>query len=141
MGAIDKAEEIYQHGIESLPTSLTLLKNYQILLTQQNRPTEALAIERKLENIDHPSPYRWRRLAERALKSGNYENAVRYYRRAIKLAPYMHGLHYGLALVYSHLGKPREAEFQLELAMDNAQNEESRSLYQKKLEQYLAKLD
>jgi hypothetical protein len=53
----------------------------------------------------------------------------------------MHDLHYALALVYSRLGKPKETEFQLELAMDNAQNEESRSLYQKKLEIYLAKLD
>jgi tetratricopeptide (TPR) repeat protein len=141
IGAVAKAEEIYQRGIESLPTSLTLLKNYQILLTQQNRTTEAAAIERKLKNIDDPSPYRWRRLAELAFKSGDYQDAVRYYRRAIKIAPYMHDLHYALALVYSRLGKPKETEFQLELAMDNAHNEESRSLYQKKLDVYLAKLD
>jgi tetratricopeptide (TPR) repeat protein len=141
IGAVAKAEEMYQRGIESLPTSLTLLKNYQILLRQQNRTTEAAAIERKLKNIDDPSPYRWRKLAELAFKSGNYQDAVRYYRRAIKIAPYMHDLHYALALVYSRLGKPKETEFQLELAMDNAQNEESRSLYQKKLEIYLAKLD
>lgn len=135
-GAVVKAEEVYLYGIKSLPEPLMLLKNYQILLTEQNRLVEVAAIELKLQKIKDTSPYRWRRLAVMALESGDYREAENHYLRAIKITPYMHDLHYSLARVYSLLGKPKETKHQLELAMNYAQNNKSRSLYQRKLDAY-----
>ena len=140
IGEISKAEEVYQYGIASLPTPLTLLKNYQLLLVEQHRLDEAKLIETKLQQLDDPSPYRWQRLAFLALKTGQYRDAVNYYRRAIKRAPYMHELHYQLARAYSHLGQDAESKIHLELAMNNTQNEQARALYQLKLQAYSSEL-
>ncbi|MDG1001242.1 MAG: tetratricopeptide repeat protein, partial [Pseudomonadales bacterium] len=67
-------------------------------------------------------------------------DAVNYYQRAIKRAPYMHELHYQLARAYSHLGQDAESKIQLELAMNNTQNEQARALYELKLQAYSNKL-
>ncbi len=141
IGAFDKAEAIYQYGIASLPAPLTLMKNYQLLLVQQLRLDEAKIIETQLNQHDDPSPYRWRRLAFIALETGRYDDAVNYYKRAIKRAPNTHELHYQLARAYSHLGKSAESKTQLELAMDNTQNEEKRALYEMKLRAYSSALE
>ena len=140
VGEINKAEAVYQYGIASLPTPLTLLKNYQLLLVEQHRLDEAKLIETKLQQIDDPSPYRWQRLAFLALETGKYRDAVNYYRRAIKHAPYMHELHYQLARAYSHLGQDAESKNQLELAINNTQNAQARAFYELELQAYSSRL-
>ncbi len=102
---------------------------------------EARLIESQLERTDDPSPYRWQRLAYIALQTERYEDAVKYYRRAIKNAPYVHELHYQLARAYSHLGKSAESKIQLELAMNNTHNQQARSLYEKKLQTFSRRVE
>ena len=66
-GDAAKAEEIYRYGIEHLNRKISLLRNYRILLEQQNRLEEAEEITAKLTQLDDPSPYDWIEAGEDAL--------------------------------------------------------------------------
>ena len=59
MGDVAKSEEIYQYGIRYLPHSVSLLRNYRVLLKQQERFDEVENINRTLAQLDDPSPFDW----------------------------------------------------------------------------------
>ena len=129
-----KAEATYRHGLQVADEQLELLKNYRTLLLRTGRDAEARGIEERLERIDDPSPLRWLRLADSAYDDGEYRLAVRYYERALELAPYMHQVHLGLARAYYEAGELQRAKQALRDAVDNAFRSSTRSLYQAKLQ-------
>lgn len=69
--------------------------------------------------------YYLQRLAEAEYDLGKYNDAIKHYQKAIKLAPYRPMLHYGLGMTYLKLGKKKEAfkEFQEELKVTTNMNE------------------
>lgn len=69
--------------------------------------------------------YYLQRLAEAQFDLGKYQDAIKSYQKAIKLAPYRPMLHYGLGLCYLKLGDKNKAvkEFQEELKVTANANE------------------
>lgn len=135
VGELDKAEEIYRYGIASAEDKLTLMKNYYLLLTSQDRQDEAREINRRLLTMEDPSPIHWFNVAVNSYDISDYVSAIRYYNRAIEIAPYLHEAHLGIALSYYQLGELGRAERAFNKALDNvrADDSETKNLYQAKL--------
>ena len=127
------AERIYRYGIARAEDKLSLLKNYQALLEWQGRAAEAEEIGRQLDTMEDPSPLHWLQLARNSQGSGDWQSAIRYYRRVLELAPYMHEVHLGLAQSYYSAGEFRNAEDALSEAISLASRASTRNLYKAKL--------
>ncbi len=133
IGEIAKAEEIYLYGIEKSEDKLTLMKNYHILLTSQGRLDEANVVNRRLSNMDDPSPVHWFNVARNSYETDDFNGAFRYYSRAVDIAPYLHEAYLGIALSYYQLGDLNRAERAFNRALDNVIDTSTKTLYQSKL--------
>lgn len=133
MGEVKKSEEIYLYGIENLPNKLTFLKNYRGLLIEQGRHSEARGLMKRIAGLDDPSPFHWFHAAREAYNSGDYREAISFYKRAVEIAPYLHELSFGLSKAYYQLGKLSAAERYLQIALHNAYEQEIRALYSAEL--------
>ncbi len=127
------AEQLYLFGIEFADEKLSLLKNYHLLLSSAGRIEEAERIEIQLNSMNDPSPFNWFQLAVLAYDEGDFIKAIRYYNKAIELAPYLHEAHLGIAQSNYQVGRLRSAENALKRALDNVYKVSTRNLYQAKL--------
>lgn len=127
------AEGIYRYGIAQADDKLSLLKNYHTLLVANGRHEEAKAIERRLDSMEDPSPLHWLQLARASHANGDWNAAIAYYRRVLKVAPYMHEVHLGIAQAYHASGELRRAESELGMAVSLANRVSTRNLYKAKL--------
>jgi Tfp pilus assembly protein PilF len=132
-GELAKAEEIYLFAMEHAEDKLTLMKNYRQLLVSQARMAEAAAIESRLESMEDPSPFHWYALARNSYDTQDYEAAIRYFDRALMIAPYLHEAWLGKAQSFYQLDSRSETERALKMAIENADRMSTRSLYQAKL--------
>jgi tetratricopeptide (TPR) repeat protein len=133
VGDLATAEAIYLYGIERAHDKLSLLKNYHALLISSGRDAEATLIQNRLDGMDDPSPFHWLQLARESHSAGDWDAAIRYYRRALALAPYLHEAHLGLAQSYHASGQLRRAASSLEDAAGFAPRVSTRTLYEAKL--------
>lgn len=133
VGELAKAEEIYLYGIEKSEEKLTLMKNYYILLTSQGRSAEARVVNRRLSSMDDPSPIHWFNVARSSYETNDFNGAIRYYNRAVDIAPYLHEAYLGIALSYYQLGDLRRAERAFDRALINVNDTSTKDLYQSKL--------
>lgn len=133
IGDEETAERIYQYGIAHLPNKVSFLRNYRILLNKQARFEKANAIGKALAALDAPSPIDWLQAGQSAYNDGDFRDAISFYRRALKLAPYLHEAHWGVAKAYYELGDKIRAKRELEKAMEHANRPATRSRYQAKL--------
>jgi tetratricopeptide (TPR) repeat protein len=132
-GDTEKAEQLYVYGIEHAEEKLTLLKNYHNLLTNLGRTEDAVSIEKRLQTLDDPSPFHWIQIARSAYESGEYQQAINYFNRAISLAPYLHEAQLGIAQSLYKTGELQGAKKALEAAIEKAQKRSTVSLYEAKL--------
>lgn len=132
-GDAEGAERIYRHGIVHADDKLTLLKNYGALLTASGRYAEAEKIQRQLDAIDDSSPLHWLQLARASENRGELDDAITYYRRVLRLMPYMHEIHLALAQAYYASGELKSAENELSTAVELASRASARNLYKAKL--------
>ena len=128
-----KAEEIYRYGISNLPEKVSLLRNYRLLLEQQGRQQEANELAAQLLALGDNNPFDWIHAAQQAHREGHYPEAIRLYKKAVAVAPYLHESYFGMARSHFELGNRDTAERQLELARERANRASIRSLYEAKL--------
>ncbi len=133
IGKLKKSEEVYLYGIENMEKKLTLLKNYRFLLTQQNRVEEIKQVSQQIAELDDPSPFHWLRAARDSYEKGNYQEAIALYKKAVKLAPYLHEAYFGLAIANYRIGRFSSAKRYLRNALDRAYRRKTRSMYEAKL--------
>ena len=134
VGDFAKAEELYLFGIEHAEEKLSLLNNYLVLLEAADRTEDAARIRTQLESMDDPSPFNWFQLASSAYADAKYIDAIRYFNKALELAPYLHEAHLGVAQANYEIGRFRNVEASLKAALDNAYKGSTRALYQAKLD-------
>ncbi len=127
------AEQIYQYAIDHLPEKASFLRNYVVLLTSQGRHAEIDQLRALLSNLEDDNPFSWVVAGRNAMSAGEYREAVRYFQRALEIAPYLHEAHAWSAIAYLHLGKRERAERALEQAVENAARKSTRALYETKL--------
>jgi len=128
-----KSEEIYRFGIQQATRRVSLLRNYGLFLRRAGRNAEADEIDAQLAQLADPNPFDWISAGQAAYGNGEFKRAIGLFTRSIKLAPYLHEGHFGLAKAYFRLGKLKNAEHELEQALSYATRSSARRLYEAKL--------
>lgn len=133
VGDVEAAEQIYLYGIAYLDDKVSLLRNYRVLLEQQGRHDEVTDINRKLAQIEAPNPFDWMHAGHAAFSEGDFQDALRFYRKAAKIAPYLHESYAGMAKAYYMIGDHKGAEMAFQNAVERSQRLSTRSMYEAKL--------
>lgn len=129
----DEAEQSYRYAIYLDNSNLTAMENLAILLIQDQQFEEALSIKQKLHIKRSSNPYYYALLADDAFYNGDFEQAISFYKKAIKIERKTHEFHFGLAKVYYQMNQPRLAQKSLERAIAYNRNRGSEGLYTAKL--------
>ncbi len=140
LGYIDYAEKLYLYGLKYGNEKMELLTNYHDLLIEQKRYGEATTISEQLERFDDLNPFKWVNLADAAYNVKNYSSAIRYYKKAAKMADYLHEPYAGIARSQYLLGNIKQARRAIKKALKNSHKKETTSLYQNKYELFLKEL-
>lgn len=135
------AEKLYQYGLKYSSEEEVLLKNYQSLLIRLNRIVEADKIALKLKKYNNTDPFNWIELADSAYQDQDYAQAIVYYRKAAKMASYLHEPYAGIARAKYKLGKNKAASDSILKALANSHNKKTTQRYQSKYEYFQAKLN
>lgn len=114
---INKAENAYRYAIQINPNNLTALTNLAILLRSQNHIQEAEKIEGELFNKRANNPYYHAVLADEAYYNHDYQEALKHYKKALRLNKKLHELHFGIAKVYYQMNRLDEAERAMRYAL------------------------
>ena len=133
MGQDESAEKIYHYALDQTEGSLNLLSNYAVLLEHQGRLGALQNLEKRLANIEDDNPYRWFDIANQQFAKQNYRKALRYFKRSVKTAPYLHEGYFGMAKSYYRLGQWLDASDNIRKASDLAFTSDEANLYQAKL--------
>ena len=110
IGLEKEAEALYVGAVDKGIASVNVMSNYHLLLTRQNREKEAKALEVKLADVKDDNPYRWFDVADRQFDKAKYSIALKYYKRALEQAPYLHEGYFGMAKVYFTLGSGKRSQ-------------------------------
>jgi len=141
-GYSEDAENIYLYSLEGSKDKseraqkqyLELLNNYHTLLIRQNRELDAEKISEQISERRVINPFKWISLGNAAFSEGDYNKAISYFRKARKLAPYLHESHAGIARSQFKLGYIKAAARTFKKALKSSQKIETRDMYQKKLD-------
>ncbi|MEW6114871.1 MAG: tetratricopeptide repeat protein [Thermodesulfobacteriota bacterium] len=113
------AVKYYHRGLVKDPDDQFALADLAVAHFSVGNKRKALRIRRILQDQPRLMPYTVSRLVYLSAKMGDYENALKYYRRALSLSdPYEpEWLHYYAAVVYAKTGQPEKALDILKLAV------------------------
>ena len=129
------AEELYKAGLFYDNDNIRLLSNYIVLLKTMNKDIDAQIQQDKLEQLDDPNPYAWMELAYSAQHDKNHRKAIRYFTKAIEMAPYLQSAYQGLYQIYLAEDKPKAAKGILQHAINWSYEPAERKRYKYKLYQ------
>jgi tetratricopeptide (TPR) repeat protein len=93
----------------SSEVNISLLDNYVNLLQQQGKLKKAKDLKTRIENHYDPNPYYWLEKAQFGRYNDNYGDTERFYRKVIKLAPYVKQGYLELHDVYLLQDKKQQA--------------------------------
>jgi Flp pilus assembly protein TadD len=109
-GDVAAAERWFLRAAKQNPGQTSVLYNLVALYQARGDTTRATFWREHADRILRDDPYYQFSLGERNAQSGEYQDAVRYYRRAISLDGGERLFRFGLARAYMQLGKLDEAE-------------------------------
>lgn len=132
-GNFEQAEHIYKEALDLDADSLNLISNYIILLEEQERLAEAEVLNESIDKIDDENPYRWYDIANKHFENGDFHRALKYYQRALDVAPYLHEGYFYLAKTYHQLGRTQQSEIAIKKALEMSYLPKDRHLYQAKM--------
>ena len=108
MNELDQAKMIYSVILDKYPNNKQALNNILLITSQQNPRFALIQLEdMKLANPKYSDIYAQKGIIY--LKLGDYNNAVREFSSAIKLAPKNYDYQYNLALAFDKMGNSRSA--------------------------------
>lgn len=128
-----QTEHLYQYAMQHTLGSVNVLSNYALLLERQERDTELEALELQMASVTDDNPYRWYDIANRQFSKQKYAIALKYFKRSIEVAPYLHEGYFGLAKTYHHIGLTEQAIAAMEKAAELAFTPNDEFVYQAKL--------
>ena len=114
---LNMAEKAYRYAIDISPRNLTALTNLALLLRSQQKNVEADDIEYRLLAKRIKNPYYHAVLADEAYYKHDYQQALKHYKKAVKLNKSIHELYFGMAKVYYQMNRLSEAERALKKAL------------------------
>jgi len=132
LGYDDYAEKVFIHGLSLAKNQLELLSNYHRFLLEKGRLSEARRVAEVIDDYDDPDPFKWIDVADQALQAGQYQQAINYFKKAQRQAPYLHEPSAGLAKAYFNLGNQKQALKAMNKALQNSHTQSVTTLYQAK---------
>lgn len=132
-GDLARAEKIYKFGLSNLSKGSIFVRNYVSLLANQERDVEIAQLLSEANNHNNDHPWQWVRAGRAEYQAGNYGKALKYYERAIKLAPEVHQLHLFAGRASYAAGDVRSSKRYLSKALALAKDAKSKRSYKKKL--------
>ncbi|MBV1910080.1 MAG: hypothetical protein KUG78_12320 [Kangiellaceae bacterium] len=124
------AEQLYEYGLKYGGDNLELLSNYHQLLENANRTDEAKIIAKRLRKFKDPNPYKWINLGNKEFEEKDYSSAIYYYKKANKMADYLHEGYAGIARSYYSQGHLRSAKWAIKKAIEKSKNLRTRRNYE-----------
>lgn len=134
MGDDAAAEARFLHAAARNPRLMSVLNNLVALYAGRGDATRAAYWKERADHVLRRDPFYQYSVAERSAEAGNYEEAVRYYRRAIALDSRERLFHFGLARAYTYLGKLGPAAKELDAAVKLSPEDVDRERFQAKLD-------
>jgi len=135
-GHKDYAEQIYQYGLKYSGENFELLHNYYQLLEEQNRNDDAQVIAKRLKKYYDPNPYKWIDMGNKEFLANNFSSAIDYYKKANKMADYLHEGFAGIARSQYSLGNLRSAKRAIKKAIENSHDQEIADAYRSEYERF-----
>ena len=132
-GDLLASQQWYEFGLRYSAQPVTLASNYLVLAEQMQNQPLIERLKQKLRGIDEDNPYVWFYLAYQAEQSNDPVNAVYYYEKLLKKAPYLHRANLALAKLQFQLGQTESARRALHEALQYSYEPANRQIYQAKL--------
>ncbi len=124
------AEQLYRYGLKYSGDNFELLSNYYHLLFNSNRNQQAEKIALKLRKYNDPNPYKWIDLGNKEYQAKNFSSAIYYYKKANKMANYLHEGYAGIARAQYSLGNLSSAQRSIKKAIKNSNDQAIAAIYQ-----------
>jgi Flp pilus assembly protein TadD len=134
LNQMDKAEHAYQQALSKNESDLSALNNLAILYQMTGKIKNAEKYSKKLEQYLRKNPYYMIKLAKQEMEKGNYSEALKWAKKAIKKHGDEHEFYFVAAKAYAYLGDKDEAMRNLELSEKYALQSRNKSQYSRKLE-------
>lgn len=131
---VELAEQFYQYGLKVANNKATLLSNYASLKMSMGEIATADEMLQSLLEQDDYDPYLWYLLGQAATRQQQHRQAVDYYAKAVRQAPYVHQFQLELAAAYYRNNQTEQAAKALAEAAELAPTDSMRQRYDAKLE-------
>jgi tetratricopeptide (TPR) repeat protein len=120
---MDLAVEQYKRATELAPSYSTAYNLLGYAYRQQRDYQDSeLAFKRYIELIpSDPNPYD--SYAELLLKMGKFDDSIAQYRKALSIDPHFMASHFGISADLMYMGKPKEADDELQQMANQARND------------------
>ncbi|MFU8877561.1 MAG: tetratricopeptide repeat protein, partial [Wenzhouxiangellaceae bacterium] len=132
-GQEEVAEQLFAHALKLAGEDLLILRNLRRMMLAQGRDQEAERLHERIQALPDPDPYPKLAQGDQALREGRLDDALRHYRQARRIAPYLHEIDQRMAQVYLETGNIGRAQREFRRAHDNAIADADRRQYQAKL--------
>nr|WP_099559513.1 tetratricopeptide repeat protein [Stenotrophomonas geniculata] len=120
LGVLDHREGNNEAARQALDRSLQLdgrqdaaLTNASALFRSLGLTAQAQSLERRLKSVQREDPFAQYMFGAKAERAGQLDQAIRYYRQAVRLYDTAHQFHFGLARVYFLAGQLKRANREL----------------------------
>ncbi len=141
LGVLDARENNDAGAISDFDEALAINRNHAAALHNASQLYQRLGqtaqadqLRTRLEHNRRRDPFYHFLQGAAAERATNYTRAIDHYRKAIRLYPSAHQFHFGLARAYYLNGQNHRAEREMERARALGSNDQTRALYQAKLE-------
>ena len=125
----ENAEKLFEFGVNHTNKTVNLVSNYADYLKRAGEHDKASALLENVEENYDRNPYSWLDVANQHLEEGSRRLALKYYEKALEIAPYLHEAHFGLAKLHILNGHSFKALVALQKAQELTYEGTVRDLY------------
>lgn len=133
-GRMDWAELNFREAMRINPRNTAAAKNLADILRGTGRVEEAGDVLARVQSLQQDNPFYFFVQGESAYDAGDWENAIRSYRKSIALDPDVSHFYLGLAKTYYRMGDMENAGIWLQRAERHAADLQDRERYRSKLD-------
>jgi len=133
-GDLASAQQWYEFGLKHSINPAALASNYLLVAQELNDSAAISRLETLLLQSNDDNPYNWFYLAYQAEQQQQQDKAIRYYRKLLEQAPYLHRANLALARLYLQQNNNTAARAVLREALRYSYEQGQVAMYQAKLQ-------
>jgi tetratricopeptide (TPR) repeat protein len=132
-GDLPQAQRVLRYELQREPDDTVAMSNLADLLSRLGDEAQAAELRHRLTQLDPYPPYYYFDLGMEAMRRNDFQTAKSMFAKEVYRADYNDEFHHWLGVAYFKLGDLHQAERQLLLALERAQNRRNHDLYAAKL--------